>query len=174
MLILMLDIDGVLNSWQSIHYFNYAKDRGFILEKGGHENLCPIAISNLNCLMEEYPQMKIVISSTRRKYNTQDEIKSILTRNDFLYSDRIIGRTGEIPDGCRGDEIDAYVKKHGATVDLKEFIIIDDDDDMGTVMDHLIQTDQRVGFDFISFHRCLSYLESKGFKPSGKTGVCAL
>jgi len=169
MLILFLDIDGVLNSWQSIHYFNYLDARGIALKKGGYHNYCPLAISNLNCLMEELPDLRIVISSTWRKYNTIPELREVFTENHFLYSDRMIDRT-EVLSGCRGDEIKKWADQHQP----QEFIIVDDDDDMGKVIDHLIQTDQRVGFDFIAFHKALEYFESKGIKPTGKTGVCAL
>ena len=170
MLVLFLDIDGVLNSWQSIHYFKYCGARGIELKKHGYHNYCPLAVSNLNCLMEEYPSLKIVISSTWRKHNTLIGIQEVLTQNHFLYSDRVIGKTGVL-DGCRGDEIKEYVDKWP---DIEEFIILDDDSDMNKVIDHLIQTDQRVGFDFIAFHKAVEYFESKGFKPTGKTGVCAL
>jgi hypothetical protein len=171
MLVLFLDIDGVLCSWQSIHLFSRMAERG-IISGSTYWHLCPIAISNLNNLMEEYPQMKIVISSTRRRYNTLDELKRFFTETGFYYSDRFIGITPKQIDG-RGNAINQWIKDCGEEVE--EFVVIDDDSfDMQPVWDHFFNIDQRVGFDYYQYDKVVDYLTKKGWKPAKVTGTPAL
>lgn len=144
MRVLFLDIDGVLNSEQSAIYFN----------RLGHENggfndaFCPIALSNLTTILEELPDMKIVVSSTWRLGETLESMQAVLTKLGKIPPERVIGLTPvgrRRSDGgscLRGDEIAEWLKNNPG---VERFVIVDDDGDMGDLMDHLIQTKWRLG-----------------------------
>lgn len=174
MLALFLDFDGVLNSWQSIHYFERKRKAGAELLKHGYENFCPIAISNLNNLMEDFPDLLIVVCSTWRLYHSVTELGEILAKNGFLYPEKIMGKTPDLGDCPRGKEIKHWMDEFSTAFDIKEFVIIDDDTDMEPVMDHLVRTDQRTGLDWFVFDKVVDLFEAKGFKSANKIGVAAL
>lgn len=156
MKVLFLDIDGVLNSHQSRHFWHNKRDqskwenemyeswKGTLFEYLAQE-FCPIAISNLEHIMREVPDLNIVVSSTWRKGNDVEALKKIF-QPFKLISQAIIDRTPVDPDhGPRGVEIQQWLDKT-VGIDLK-FVIVDDDGDMEHLMDHLVQTDGKVGLD---------------------------
>lgn len=78
---LFLDIDGVLNTFGKSY-------RSF---KRGSHVMEPLFVGRLNWVLEQVPDLKIVISSSWR--NNMPKMFEVLKKNGFLYSKRIIGKT---------------------------------------------------------------------------------
>jgi hypothetical protein len=169
---LFLDIDGVLNSVQSSFYNQRRIERNELRcdEDNGpllHQHLCPISVSNLNCLLEEFPDIRIVISSTWRKYKSVEQLKVVLRKNGLLYVDKVIGKTPVLDGKERGYEIQEWLDKHPETT---HFVILDDDSDMVHLKDHWIGTNPFIGFDYFAFDRTVDHLIKQGLKPKGLYG----
>jgi hypothetical protein len=147
---IFLDIDGVLNSTKSMHqaFLNKSKEeQGFTFP----DNPTPEHISHLSYICEQ-TGAKIVISSTWRIGNSY----MILWR--FLQAMGLKGQViGKTPQNgkCRGDEIKLFIENHNLGKDrflhndpvdpITSFVILDDDADMGELMDHLVQTNSEEG-----------------------------
>lgn len=139
--IIFLDIDGVLNSQQSSVYFH----------RKGHDNggvphyFCPIANSNLHEILEEFEEVRIVVSSSWRLGETLESMQKVLWDAGKIPPERVIGMTPRYPrrpDGRseeRGTEIEAWLKVYGDCVE--RYVIVDDDKDMGRLLPDLIHTD---------------------------------
>lgn len=100
--IIFLDIDGVLN-------YNFSKPTKW------NKNIC----ERFNNLMIKY-NYKIVITSTWRHHYNIQQLQEIFNNNG-IYSD-IIGTTGAIYSGDRGEEITDYLDNGF----IKNYIVIDD------------------------------------------------
>jgi len=97
------------------------------------------------------------VSEFCQKYNYDIVVTSTWRLGDPKYADylknaglrdgiKILGKTPSIrkePHSIRGDEIKAYLKEHP---EIKNFLIFDDDSDMGSLIDHLVKCDCFVGF----------------------------
>lgn len=153
MKILFLDIDGVLNSVSSFIYNNRLNLLG-LNKDFSHESLCPIACSNLQYVLEECPDVNLVISSTWRKFNTFEELKEKLDKC-HVCADRIVGITPVDEDRYRGNEIQKYLSAHPEVTD---FVILDDDSDMEPFMDKLVKADSRNGFLFTDAEKVIEML----------------
>jgi hypothetical protein len=129
MKIIFLDIDGVLNSfggnWQ-----------------GEYEELDRKCIENLNILIENVKDVKIVISSTWRILHSLVCLREIMIKWGFKYPQLIIDKTPRLSREKRGIEIYEW-KLYGKYKYIDNFIILDDDSDMDPFMNHLIQTDTK-------------------------------
>lgn len=134
--IIFLDVDGVLNSirnlikvYEQTHKqhsgYNYPFDENCL------ENLCSLV---------EKTNSKIVITSTWRRH--EKGLKVLLDKlEEFNLSDKVIGYT-PVLNKTRGEEI----KKFLDTLNYKpNFIIIDDDCDMGELLPFLINTNGYYG-----------------------------
>jgi len=143
MRVFFLDFDGVLNSVGSFIYNNRLNLLG-LTDISTHESFDPIACSNLQYILEELPDVQVVVSSTWRKHKTLHALQEMLKTNHVLPG-RMIGITPISKDGYRGKEIEAYLKDH---TEVTEFVIIDDDSDMEPYMDRLIKTDGKDGLTF--------------------------
>lgn len=133
MKIIFLDIDGVLNSTESITK-NGLKgierpDKVFIKD----------SVDLINSLIEE-TGAKVIISSTWRY--RMDDLRKIFKKNNLSTED-IIGKTPILHEE-RGDEIVDWLEKTDKKID--SFVIIDDDRDMTTVKHKLVHVDRRIGF----------------------------
>lgn len=147
MKVLFLDVDGVLNSHQSIRaIFRQTSKCG----SGRDMPFCPISCSNLDEIMARIPDLQIVVSSTWRCGRTLDELKSDLL-NTGIDQRRIIGMTPEtyrLSGGrARGHEIQEYLddRVEKGLDPVTQFVIVDDNSDMVHLMPHLVQTDGRMG-----------------------------
>ena len=142
MKVIFLDIDGVLNSSETAALY------------GGFDKFSPAAVGRLNWLTDR-TEAKIVVSSAWRFGRSVLELKQIL-------SDQ--GVTGEVIDKTptkmslrnRGQEIQHWMDNNST---LDEFVILDDDSDMGHLLDHLVQTDFNVGLTDVEMHECIRRLD---------------
>lgn len=136
-----------------------------------HCDFCPIACSNLQYLLDEIPELRIVISSTWRVYG-EAYCKRVLKKNG-VDSSRVIGITpyyGHTADGqksgmsrVRGNQIQAWLNEH-RELNVTRFAIVDDDSDMDHLEDFLFQTSTRMGFMFNVAYSALEFLKT-GVRP---------
>ena len=120
MKIIFLDMDGVVN--------NPREGRG--------RTLSTKAVELLNKLTE-ISGANIVISSSWRFTAPLIVIIDKLKEYGFRYPERVIGCTALLENRCRGDEIKLWLKQ----VPVESFVILDDVDDMGNLLPHLVKTD---------------------------------
>src|SRR5258708_30810363 len=86
MKVIFLDFDGVLNSEASFRYEARQK------RKNIQDTLSAIACSNLQYILEQDADVKLVISSTWRKLHTMQELQNILGRYG-VNAAKLIGKT---------------------------------------------------------------------------------
>jgi len=159
MKIIMLDIDGVVNSYQSSYWYRkmlgHEEDDwvNYKTEDTGEFNtyekqLCPLACGNLRQLLEYHPDARIVISSTWRRGREIDWFNRLFKHFKIFEEDKVIGKTPSM-NTDRGFEIKHWLDNHTDLI-IKEFVILDDDGDMGPYCGtkNFVQTDGRVGFDY--------------------------
>lgn len=151
MKLLFLDIDGVLNSDQSSHFY-WRTMHGRKCFMNGFAELCPIACSNLNFLLERCPELSVVISSTWRIFHDLPELEKGLSEKVPSIVGRIIGRTPRLIHSRRGEEIHHWLTANGHLD--KKFVVIDDDTDMDKVKSEFIHIDGFVGFTWRDLLEC--------------------
>lgn len=127
MKVIFLDFDGVLNSQGSFHL----EDR---IRKDNHrrhgvkgkvqETLCHVCTSNFQYVLDQYKEVKIVISSTWRELYSMDWLKEKLA-SYHIDSSRVIDKTPVTFGGDRGREIGMWLRDHP---EVKHYVIIDDND----------------------------------------------
>jgi hypothetical protein len=143
MRVLFTDFDGVMNSVGSMIYNNRLRLLG-LSDIPTHEAFDPIASSNLQYILEELPDVQVVVSSTWRKHKTLVALQKVFEVNRIL-PERMIGTTPVSEEGYRGKEIEQYLKEHP---EVKSFVIIDDDKDLEPYMDRLVRTNSSNGLTF--------------------------
>jgi len=156
--VIFLDMDGVMNSRQSSYWYrkmmgheedewvNYrAEDTG---EFNNYEKqLCPLACGNLRNLLEYHPDARIVISSTWRRGREVDWFNRLFKHFKIFKKSKVIGKTPSL-NTERGFEIKHWLDN--TVYDVSEFVILDDDGDMGPYCGtkNFVQTSSYVGFDY--------------------------
>lgn len=133
--LLFLDIDGVLNN------------RAWLARRPTHEldseldeikcNLDPAPIARLNRVVRDTGCL-LVLSSSWRCLNPLPMISQAL-RETGLETD-LIGATPEL--GVRGVEIRAWLDASRLAAD---FLIVDDEDELGALSAHLVRTSYETG-----------------------------
>lgn len=98
---------------------------------------------------QKYNYSIVVTSTWRLEENYAECLKIGGLRDDTL----IYGRTPCVPCGCRGDEIQKYLKDHP---DIKNFVIFDDENDIGDLESHLVHCDPFNGFGENEFYEAIS------------------
>jgi hypothetical protein len=99
----------------------------------------PEACKNFNDLLQQEPDLKIVVSSSWRKLGL-DECKRALNKNG-IDSTRVIDRTGNEPEG-RGKEIQDWLDEHPEVI---SYVILDDEaSDMTKLMDRVVKPDMYI------------------------------
>ena len=160
MKIIFLDIDGVLNSIDSMkragkHIFN--------------DNPDPEHIKWLNLIIEK-TGAKVVISSTWRKGCYSSHIWRLLDICGFKGS--IIGSTPDTGD-IRGNEIRCWIDRYKNGRDwrltktaekpepIESFCILDDDSDMGDLLPYLVNCKNEHGLTEIGAKQAIEILNRK-------------
>ena len=141
MKIIFTDFDGVLNSEASFRY----EDRRKILHV--NETLSHIACSNLQYILDQDADIRLVISSTWRKIFSMEKIKNILNSYGVNPS-RILDKTPAVFSGDRAHEINLWLQDHP---NVTKFVILDDDSDVLNMKDprgHIFQTTPEDGLLF--------------------------
>lgn len=136
MKVLFLDIDGVLNSvsWYKNRPHRFLKDNPE--ESDWACELDPSAILVFKKLVHDVPDLQIVISSTWRRNYELSEFQRRLSQMLSIEPSRVIDRTPWL-NTIRGLEIQDWLTRNPQ---VTKFAIIDDDSDMGDLMDHLFKT----------------------------------
>ena len=158
MRIIFLDFDGVLNSISSFIYNTRMRKLG-LSDTPTHQSFDPIAFSNLQYILEELPDVQVVVSSAWRKHKTLAALQKVFETNHLL-PERMVGTT-PVLDGYRGKEIESYLKDHS---EVTEFVIIDDDSDMKPYMDRLVKTSTRNGLTLTDADKVIEMFGGKNEK----------
>lgn len=147
---LFLDMDGVMNSTQSTRRSWRLNDRKTVFL--GFDHICPIAANNLDWLLESFPKLKIVISSTWRLHHDVHEWERMVDVCPSIV-DRVIGATPHLrpeklsaPRPPRGHEIHKWLESNDK-LDAR-YVIFDDDKDMDKVEDKFIWVDSNLGLTY--------------------------
>lgn len=135
--VLFLDYDGVVNTaqWELkadkwVCFYHFPEDNSVNDFQ---------AVQWVSEFCEKY-HYSIVVTSTWR---FKDNYKECLRNGGLRESVAILGRTPDIWDGCRGDEIGAWLKEHP---EVGNFLIFDDQCNMGEYIDHLVRCRSSAGF----------------------------
>ena len=148
--VLFLDIDGVVFTQQCCIYYQR------ILGHQWFSRFCPIALSNLEYLLEKIPELVIILSSSWRQLD--DHMKRLEESGmpDSILK-KIIGTTPSQSDlRERYEEIDRWLYLNPGY----EFVIIDDDwEDMGYHADkpYFIRTNPDEGLMYSHIKKILKF-----------------
>lgn len=145
--IIFLDIDGVMN-----HRNHFVRSTKHMLQE-----FCPRSERNLKRIISEC-NAKIVVSSSWRGYDTAEQMADWLFSHYDLDS-YVIGVTPHLNNEIRGNEIAEYIAN--ASHNITNFVILDDDKDMGELVSHLIQTDHKWGLTDEKCEEAIKSLNSK-------------
>ena len=118
-----------------------------------YADLDPVAVQRLNRLVRE-TDAKVVVSSSWRHGRTLAELRCILEAVGF--EGPVIGKTPNyVPNrdpmskrqvGQRGDEIHTWLEAASLfDIEVEQFVILDDNDDMSHLMDRLVLTTMETG-----------------------------
>lgn len=151
MKVIFLDIDGVLVNLAALKA-GRAED--------GDCRFDPVCVARLNRITDATGAVLVVSSTWRRLH---DDMARVLSRNSV--SGRMIGQTPDLsrqrPSGIqvavqRGDEIQAWLDDNQG---VETFIILDDDDDMGTLRRRLVRTLTIPGLSEVEVRRAIQLLK---------------
>lgn len=115
MKLIFLDVDGVLNSIESM----------IVFADSGRE-LCPIRCGLVGRLIRE-TGAKVVVSSAWRTGKVEKTKEVLEKAGAGCIVPHIIGETGQGYDGHRGTQISEWIKANG---EPEAWVILDDDSDM--------------------------------------------
>ena len=161
MRVIFLDIDGVLNSCQYNLWLRETKGENDDLwleyrstseeDFSSYEKmLCQYCCTNLRHILKTYPDVRIVVSSTWRNGRSIEKLNALLKYHKIFDSDedKVIGKTPSLHKE-RGLEIFDWLSNNP---NVSDFIILDDDSDMDMYLDtpHFLQTNGKVGFDYLA------------------------
>lgn len=134
MKVIFLDFDGVLNSHSGYAKRDYEK----IFIKYAY-SIFEEHIEALNWLMKDLEDVKIIISSTWRKFLSLDEIKELMIEKGFKYPETIYSTTPFV--GSRTEDIRTYLNENN----VEDYVIIDDKK-LLSFYDKFCLIDSRYGF----------------------------
>jgi len=116
----------------------YADFDGVIFTFGNY-NFSKVACKNFQSLLDQEPDLKIVISSSWRHLG-EEQCKKTLQANG-IDSSRVIGITGD-EKGERGNQIRAHLARNP---EITHYVIIDDERGFTGLEDHFVKTFPYVG-----------------------------
>lgn len=125
MKVIFLDFDGVLNSAGSFHLESRIRKDDVRRQgvKGKvQETLCHVCTSNLQFVLDQYPDVKIVISSTWREFFSLDWLRAKLD-SYYVDSSRVIDKTPQTYGNDRNREIHMWLDAHP---EVTHYVIVDD------------------------------------------------
>lgn len=142
--VVFLDYDGVVNTpmWDSDGKrctYSSASDNKV-------NNFQAVQWVSEFCQKYEYG---IVVTSTWRCW---DNYKDCLINGGLRKGIPILGRTPHLFNRTRGDEIQMYLDSHP---EIENFLIFDDDSDMGNLKEHLVKTDTTIGFSMVNYEAAI-------------------
>lgn len=129
--IIFLDVDGVLNTTAWYEALSEAREKD-PKHTPLDEHLPDEQLHLLDNIVQETGAEIVVSSSWRAIPSLYGWLKSELKRAGLSITDAT-----PVTQGNRGDEINAWLKKNP---DVSSFVILDDDCDMGELIDHLVWT----------------------------------
>ena len=138
MKIIFLDIDGVLNSTE------------YIISLKGNFNsvdkvyqIDPKAVVRLNKITDATSASIVVSSTWRMFYKYMADLRGVLVEAGI--TGKVIDKT-PVNNNIRGAQIAEWIDKQNKRSDkVEQFIILDDDSDMGNLMKYLIKTSHSDG-----------------------------
>lgn len=144
MKVVFLDYDGVVNTlWWGKKEGKY-RFRFGTPSDGKVNNEQAVQWVSEFCALNGY---SIVVSSTwRYSDNYADCLRNAGLRPEV----KIVGRTPALPEMERGDEIGRYLEEHP---EVTEYLIFDDDGDMGSHQKHLVKCNTYRGFGYDEFRQ---------------------
>lgn len=124
MKVIFLDFDGVLNSAGSFLYESRRRKEWKEQGVSGrvNETLCNVCTSNFQAVLDQYPEVKVVISSTWRELYDLEWLKQKLA-SYHIDSSRVIDRTPSTIDNARNREIHMWLAQHP---EVTHYVIVDD------------------------------------------------
>ena len=149
--VLFLDVDGVLNQRGTLHRFQ------------GVRGVDPEKVEQLHRIIAA-TDCRIVLASTWRKY--PDHVAHLAEQLGVPYTSRLIGQTPvDVPAftggyTSRGHEIGAFLAAHP---EIKVFVILDDDRDMGQLTKFAVYTDDASGLTPAIANKVISRLKFGGY-----------
>lgn len=174
MKVIFLDFDGVLNSCASfvMEDRKRKKLKGKAYEDSKtrpcplNETLCHVCTSNFQLILDHFPEMKIVISSTWRELFTMDWLKDKL-QSYGIDSSRVIDKTPVRYSGVRGEEIAAWLEgweKDDTKPEKITYYVIIDDNEIGNGFEEqgkVIKTTWATGLTLEHVHNTIVLLGGK-------------
>lgn len=151
--IIFLDIDGVLNTER---FQKYQVKYGECDDFEANFNFDPICMKNLKELINK-TNSYIVLSSSWRHGNPRfiDEVFNNLKLYDM--KERFFSTTPLLRDKSRGEEISSWLNSFS---DMNvNYVILDDEDNVGIHMDRLVKCDEYYGFTKDKLNEALRILE---------------
>jgi len=139
--ILFLDVDGVLNNdncWLRKDVNDIVFIKGF-----RNEAFSKTALESLQQILEKF-NCKIVVSSSWRHYDSDLKTlgKALESIGHEIFDITPDFRVYSNNERCRGHEIEDWICRHP---EVENFVILDDDRDIGPVMKHLLKTKTSLG-----------------------------
>lgn len=134
--VLVLDIDGVLNS---ARYMERMSDQGILVfDEAPHRQFDPAAVARLNRVVAVVDPL-VIVSSVWRLSHPLDRLERLMQRAG--YQGRLHGVTPSHAEGCRGSEVAEWLTWFPA----ETYALVDDDVDPGWHEGRWVQTSWRDG-----------------------------
>jgi HAD domain in Swiss Army Knife RNA repair proteins len=154
MRLLILDIDGVMNStrsaigWGGFGYMPLNINAMSYRQVRHRARFDPVAVGILRRILRE-TRCKVLISSVWRMGATLKELRHLFAAYDL--PPVIIGKTGRSPDGFRGREVRAWLREHRHW-GINDYLILDDDSDFFRWQQgRLVKTQAAIGLDYPAY-----------------------
>ena len=142
MKVIFLDIDGVLASFDYIRVTHLLKEKN--PDKYGY-GFDPRCIKNLEFILREHPDAKIVIASSWKSMGYVNILDMWVVRN---FPGEVIGMTPDLlrtaKSSSRGAEIEEWL--NNSEEDIEGYVILDDDSNvLMSQLNHFVKTDPMFG-----------------------------